>query len=296
MGLPIRKVAFLGDGVASDYMDIFTKPGHEEKCCRAVLERLGVDTAQEVLLIEFDAVCADSNIYRYVVEERVAGENVLVLPRFECPRALLAPVFEKYIGGLGSSTRYDIRRKERKLHKHFPGVTVRHLDASRHPEMLNVLFGLHSERWDTIRNKDSTFNTPFRRRFNEELLRQLGGEEGCFSCVAVGDEPASIMYLFLYKKNVFFYQNGWKPAYSAYSIGLYNVQQAIRYAIGNGFKTFDFLRGPEAYKYRFANDVRMAYALLLFDSGFYGQCLRRLLVWKGRIKSVFVRYGVLGCK
>ena len=40
MKIPVRKVAFLGDRVASDYMDFFAKPGYEEICCRKVLQRM----------------------------------------------------------------------------------------------------------------------------------------------------------------------------------------------------------------------------------------------------------------
>ena len=40
MKLPVTKIAFLGDRVAGDYMDIIARPGHEERCCRSVLQFL----------------------------------------------------------------------------------------------------------------------------------------------------------------------------------------------------------------------------------------------------------------
>lgn len=296
MGLPIWKVAFLGDRVASDYMDVFAKPGYEGGCCRAVLNLLRTNIPHAFSVIEFDAVCADSNLYRYLAADKGGRDDALVLPRFECPRAILTPLFDDYISRLSPGTRYDIRRKQRKLERKFAGLTIKHLDLSMHPEMLDVLFDLHADRWSMIKDRESTFYSSFRRRFNEELLRHLESHEGYFSCVAVDEKPVSIMYIFIYKKNAFFYQNGWNPAYAPYSIGIYTIQQAIRHAIDKGCKTFDFLRGSEAYKYKLCNDMRQAYAVLLFDAGFYGKTIRGIVMLKLMLKSALTRYGLLEAK
>jgi hypothetical protein len=47
------------------------------------------------------------------------------------------------------------------------------------------------------------------------------------------------------------YQSGWDAAYAPYSLGTVLVSETIRSAAAAGAHTFDFLRGAEAYKYRF---------------------------------------------
>ncbi len=293
MGFPVRKIAFLGDGVASDYMDIFTRPGYELDCCREVVKLFQSESPAEFSLLEFDGVCADSNIYRCLAAGNNVSDNVVVLPRFECPRALLAQDFDSYIGKLSASARYYVRRKQRKLERGVDNLVVRNVDLSEHSHLLDVLFDLHEKRWDMIKDRESTFSSSFRKTFNRELLECLESDAGFFSYVTVDDKPASIMYIFVHKKNAYFYQNGWSPEYASYSIGIYNIQQAIRFAIEKGCHSFDFLRGPERYKYSFCNDIRQAYVILMFVPSLSGRYLKRLLLLKIGLKNLLDSFGLL---
>jgi CelD/BcsL family acetyltransferase involved in cellulose biosynthesis len=292
MGFSVRKIAFLGDRVASDYLDIFTQPGYEERCCSAVVNMLRTSDATKFTMLEFDGVCADSNIYRHLGEP--GGAGIVVLPRFECPRALLSAGFDEYLKKLSSSTRYYLGRKQRKLEKNFADMEVRHVDFLDSAGLLEVLFDLHERRWRTLVNRSSTFSSAFRKEFNNRLLERTEKGDGFFSGVWINGKPASIMYTFLYKGNAYFYQNGWDPEYAPYSIGIYNIQEAMRYAVGKGCKTFDFLRGPERYKYMYCDDVRQAYAVVLFTGRLPGRCLEGLLRLKQQLKRILNRQAVPG--
>lgn len=289
MYFPVRKIAFLGDRVASDYLDIFTLPDYEDRCCRAVVRQFQSESIEKFTLLEFDGVCTDSNIYRYMVSADAGADDALVLPRFDCPRTVLPTNFDTYVKSLGASARYYLGRKQRKLEKTFANMEVRHVDLHESPDLLDVLFDLHDRRWRTLAGRSSTFYSDFRKRFNSELLKRLENGDGFFSCVLVDSQPVSIMYTFLYKKNAYFYQNGWDPEYAPYSIGIYNIQEAMRFAIGRGCKTFDFLRGPERYKYTFCNDVRQAYVIFLFSHQLTGRCLKGLVQLKQGLKKILDR-------
>ena len=73
MKIPVRKMAFLGDRVASDYMDIFALPGYEEACCREVLNRVN-DQSPEA----YDILCSkqQQNKTKYVDDNRCFAETV----------------------------------------------------------------------------------------------------------------------------------------------------------------------------------------------------------------------------
>jgi CelD/BcsL family acetyltransferase involved in cellulose biosynthesis len=285
MKIPLRKAAFLGDRVASDYMDFFAKPGYEEICCHGVMQRMQGQDAPACDLLELNGVCADSNLYRHLTAGGQQAKDVVILPGFECPRARLGASFEGYTAGLSASTRYALGRKQRRLEGDFDSIAVEHLDLAQHPELLDVLFRLHKDRWEIQKDKASSFCTAFRKSFNERLLHRLGEGEGFFSRVLVDEKPVSILYVFAYKKHAFFYQNGWDPGFASYSIGIYNIQQAIQHAIEGGYRSFDFLRGEEAYKYKFCDEVRQAYSIRLFGKGLTGRLSRTLLLLKVRLRN-----------
>lgn len=286
MKTPVRKMAFLGDRVASDYMDIFTGPGYEEICCREVLHRVQFKSAVAYDVLELDGVCSDSNLYRHLVAGSDANRGIQLLPRFDCPRAMLDSSFEKYVHRLSASTRYSLGRKQRKLERDYGEAVIEHPDLKKNPKMLGVLFDLHKQRWDVLKDKTSTFSSAYRESFNNKLLQLLGEGDGFFSCMSIDSEPVSIMYIFVYKNNAFFYQNGWNPVFAPYGVGILNIQHAIHHAIESGYKSFDFLRGEEAYKYKFCEETRHAYSVQYFGSGLFGKVAKTLFLLKTGLKSL----------
>ena len=289
MSVPVKKIAFLGDRVASDYMDIFAEPGYEEICCREVLRRVRHNNPVAYDMIELDGVCTDSNIYRYLSASSDTENDIQLLPRFDCPRTLLDRSFDKYTGGLSASTRYSLGRKQRKLEKDFSGIVTENADLKNNPKMLGVLFDLHRKRWDVLKDKTSTFSSAYRESFNNKLLQRLDEGDGFFSCMTIDGQPVSILYIFVYKNNAFFYQNGWNPVFAPYGVGMLNIQQAIRHSIEAGYRSFDFLRGEEAYKYKFCEETRQAYAVQYFGSGPFARIAKTLFLLKTGIKSLLFR-------
>jgi len=287
--MPVRKMAFLGDRVASDYMDIFAAPGYEEICCREVLRQVRHSSAQAYDVFELEGICNDSNLYQYLAAGHDANRDMQLLPGFDCPRTMLDSSFEKYLHRLSASTRYSLGRKQRKLERKFGGAVIEHLDLKENPEMLDVLFDLHKQRWDELKDKTSTFSSLYREKFNNKLLQYLDEGDGFFSCMSIDGEIVSIMYIFVYKNNAFFYQNGWNPVFASCGVGILNIQHAIHHAIESGYKSFDFLRGEEAYKYKFCEEMRTAYLALYFGSGPYGRVAKMLFILKAGLKDLLSR-------
>lgn len=290
MKTPVRKIAFLGDRVASDYMDIFAEPGYEKICCREVLHRLQFNCPVAYDLLELDGICADSNLYRYLDAGGCnANRGMQLVPRFDCPRTMLDSSFDNYVHRLSASTRYSLGRKQRKLERDFGKVEIEHLDLQENPRMLDVLFDLHRQRWGALQGKTSTFSSAYRESFNNRLLKLLGKGDGFFSCMSLAGKPVSIMYIFVYKNNAFFYQNGWSPVFAPYGVGILIIQQAIQHAIDEGYRSFDFLRGEEAYKYQFCEETRQAYSVQYFGPGPFGRVAKVLFLLKTGLKGLLLR-------
>jgi CelD/BcsL family acetyltransferase involved in cellulose biosynthesis len=290
MKIPVRKMAFLGDRVASDYMDIFAIPAYEDTCCRQVLNRVNNQSPVAYDMLDLEGICADSNLFRFLSSGSVTYSDIKLLPVFDCPRTRLNVSFDEYLHRLSASTRYSLGRKRRKLEKDFGKVTVEHFDLKNNPEKLGMLFDLHRQRWSVLKGKSSTFSSEYRKSFNRKLLQRFDEGDGYFSCMSIDEKPVSIMYVFVYKENAYFYQNGWDPVYAAYGVGILNIQHAIRHAIELGYKSFDFLRGEEAYKYHLCEDSRQAYTVRRFGSGICGNLAKILFVAKSNIKNLIARF------
>jgi CelD/BcsL family acetyltransferase involved in cellulose biosynthesis len=116
---------------------------------------------------------------------------------------------------------------------------------------LEDLFGLHASRRAEVGDA-SIFEDPMRRAFHEGLLDHADSTGGTATLVAArGDEVVGVLYGFVWQKTFAYYQIGWKPDLHRLSLGSVLVLEAIKAAASHGLEYFDFLRGPETYKYRF---------------------------------------------
>jgi CelD/BcsL family acetyltransferase involved in cellulose biosynthesis len=60
-----------------------------------------------------------------------------------------------------------------------------------------------------------------------------------------------VLYGFRWRDHFAYFQSGWRPEAARLNLGTVLVAEAIRFAGEDGARVFDFLRGPEPYKYRF---------------------------------------------
>jgi CelD/BcsL family acetyltransferase involved in cellulose biosynthesis len=63
-----------------------------------------------------------------------------------------------------------------------------------------------------------------------------------------------------------YYQAGFDPSWSRYSVGFLLLAETIREAIHEGAAEYDLLLGDEAFKARFATDERLGRRVLLAPS------------------------------
>jgi CelD/BcsL family acetyltransferase involved in cellulose biosynthesis len=72
----------------------------------------------------------------------------------------------------------------------------------------------------------------------------------------LGGVRAASVLCFRTDGDLLLYNSGYEKAYAQLSVGLLSKALALQRAIEQGMKRFDFLRGPEPYKYDLgASDV-----------------------------------------
>ncbi|RQW11820.1 GNAT family N-acetyltransferase [candidate division KSB1 bacterium] len=269
LGIPIWKIKFLGEDVASDYLDFIVKPGHEDKCVQLFLDEFANMAFSTIALSGFSR---DSILHRYGFPELAKRRwHFLASIANKCPEIALPRSENELIGQLSSNTRYNLKRREKQLRKEYSRVEFSIVEFNKNDELVDTLFRLHAARWDSMEHRASTFNNDFRRDFHRNLNAVAGSDDGFFALAQVDDKIVSIILVFHFRGHYFFYQNGWDPQFSKFSIGIVHLFYVVLYCISRNGDTFSMLRGEESYKFKFANAATTLHSIVIFEHGLVGK-------------------------
>ena len=143
---------------------------------------------------------------------------------------------------LRKEIRYDVRRLER---EHV--VEYRRTEHAASLEAdLDTLLALHAAQWQ----ERSYFlgHEAFHRDF-AAIAHRRGWLR--LWIVEVDGRPVAAKYNFRFGDAELSYQAGRDPGWRGPSLGLVNIANAMRAAVGDGVREYRFLRGSERYKFRF---------------------------------------------
>jgi CelD/BcsL family acetyltransferase involved in cellulose biosynthesis len=87
------------------------------------------------------------------------------------------------------------------------------------------------------------FHRTVARRFAEVGILRL-------HLLRLNDQPVSAFYGFKCDRTTFFYLSGFDSEFASYSVGSVILEFSVHQAIAERCSAFNFLRGREAYKYK----------------------------------------------
>lgn len=244
-GIKLKKIEFIGTP-KSDYQS-FLLTGKEPKYVKTIFKYVN-HISPDWDCFEFEEVPKDSEtacILRTVSKEPFKLEEET---GSLCSRIILPSRFKDYFQELGSNWRRNMRRWEKKLNQDFK-VNFKICDNGETiDDNMKIFFDLHQKRW-LSQGHPGAFADKTVRNFHHDLARSFA-EKGwlklCF--LTLNDEPVSTIYAFKYSQKMFSYLSGFDPQYSNYRVGHLVFLHFIEYAVNNGIKEFDFMRGGESYK------------------------------------------------
>lgn len=160
--------------------------------------------------------------------------------------------------GLLKSLRYEWRRLERAFR-----VRVRSIGSEELDEGLESLFRLHEMRW-SARGQEGVLASSRVRALHRKAAHGLA-RAGLLRMFALELDDAwrGVLYGFAANGVFYYYIGGFDPALARYSPGNLLILHALEQAIEEGCHTFDFLRGGEAYKYRWGATDRPLYTVTI---------------------------------
>jgi hypothetical protein len=121
-------------------------------------------------------------------------------------------------------------------------------------EYLEALFELHSRRWHGEGVLASEELKAFHRQVAPAFARRGWLR---FHGIRLDGRLRAVLYAFAKDGRVYYYLSGYDPLVADCGPGSLLIHEAMRYAIEQGDREFDFLRGAEPYKYRWGAENRI---------------------------------------
>lgn len=245
---------FIGSGI-TDYLDFIAQ---DERELKILLEYIyGDDGWSGCELQDMPAWSKLFSAGAGFLEKRQECETCpyIELPEAENLRAVLK-------GRWG----YGTFKAERMMSRQGEVVIEKACEENLESIML-TLFRLNIKEWKT-RNATSVLESDRVMAFHMEASRGLlrAGALRVYRMLLNGVE-AAVIYSFMDKERLYSYLSSFNPELARYSPGRVIILHAIKEAIREGAKEFDFLRGAEPYKYTWGARDRMTYKARLKRPG-----------------------------
>lgn len=249
----LKVLRFLG-GVqgSADFMGCLARQGRQtevyEACANALLKDTGLWD-----VIDLQDMDSDSGFCRYLRSIAFAGLIETIDPGKRCPYLKLPDSWEDMLNGVSTKVRQRIGYYRRSLEK----LGTVELELITDPEALpGALADMITLRQDRMEQKGITTAkiTDAYGAFHRELQQRfLKCDRLRLYFLRLDGQRIAYLYLFSGGTGIYFYQTGFDHIWSKQSVGFVLLSMVIEKSIADGYKTFEFLRGVERYKYEWGN-------------------------------------------
>lgn len=243
-----RTIQLMGGDDVTDYLDIVAAERDVQRVWTAVTHHL-LSVRATWDAIDLHCVPQWSPSHAIVAELLAETMAVRIVQEEVCPVVRLGGSFETYLRGLPKKERHEIKRKARNFARDAPSGTLRILtERDGALAALPDFFRLHRL---SAPDKER-FLTPAVEEFFRAMTAAMA-DAGWLRLymLDVDDAPVAAMFTFAADGRLLVYNSGFDPAFARISIGMVLTGRVIEDAAHSGLTLCDFLRGNEAYKYRF---------------------------------------------
>ena len=235
-------ITFAG-GELTDYQDVVAKPVDVSAVAESLAEWIAAERTPRVLLEFVPEESATVDALAGVLAS--AGYDVQIDRLVTAPRLTLPDSFETYVQGLGKKERHELRRKLRGLETG-RRVAFRFAAEGDRASAFDRFVALHRR----SRGEKAEFMTEEIERFFRDVADTLAARGWLrLGVLNVDGEDAAVLFAFAYEGTFALYNAAYDVALAPLSVGIACHAYAIRAAIDEGLRTYDFLRGGEPYKY-----------------------------------------------
>lgn len=170
-------------------------------------------------------------------------------PNPNCWSIALPATWEDYLRMLSRSSRKRCRKLQR---QYFDSGKIKICQVTNEAELqkgFEILLRLHAARWGNTKNPDGVFGDQKFLKFHEKVSKiLLVSNKLRLAWLEYNEKPLAVEYQFVDNNAVYAYQAGVDLSMDEYSPGKLSIMAAIQFAIAQGCRSFDLLRGDEPYK------------------------------------------------
>jgi CelD/BcsL family acetyltransferase involved in cellulose biosynthesis len=261
-----RCLVFLADDYAgSDHLDLVAAPGCEAPVVAEVASML-LARKRAFDYIELGEVGKES-LAASLCARLIAGRMTCdETPAAICPCTPLPASFKEYLSrNITANLRHNFNRRWRILQEAGNVEFVEVAQPAALEEAFSELLRLHGVRFQQ-RAEDSAFLKAGVLEFHRDAMRALAAEGHVrIYMLKVNGTTVAARYWFSIGRNMQAYQSGMDPEWNRYGVGLLTIGQGIRDTIAGGHTFFDFLRGADEYKLKWAPVTRQNFTFRLFS-------------------------------
>lgn len=259
-----RRLMLLGSPELCDYLDFIVMPGFEECFFANLISHVLAKPFRGVTLTLRSLQHHSPTLSFFKKLHRAQDVPLEIALEDTAPRLDLPPDFESYLRSLPVNDRHEIRRKKRRADREGTLSFVSIDDPSRIMIKLPRFLDLFRSSGGT----KQVFLTPQRERFFIALAEEFS-RKGWLELGELSFNSSAIAYLlsFNYNGTLYLYNAVYDNRYARLSPGIMAITLCLENAIGRGIKRFEFLRGNEAYKYRFGARDHHIYTLTYHHGG-----------------------------
>ncbi len=269
-----NELHFAGRLFWADYGGIVCLPEYEEEVLCALASHLKQMNWSHIYLKAFRISARRFELFmKPFTDERLMVESLTSVINDGSTNNLISPyvelpdTFDEYLAQkMSSNTRQKTRRFLRKVESSSEYTITTTSDATRLRDV-QILEELWGKMWKPLKGSET-------RRLSRTygMIVKRGLDDGLVHMQLLwhGDTAVGVHAYFVdrEKSRLLFFVAGRDEARRDLPIGLILHSHAIRWAIENGIRTYDFLRGNEPYKYSFGvTDVRLQYPLIRTKTG-----------------------------
>lgn len=242
-GTGIRQVTLAGNGI-TDRLDVLVDPAEADGGGR-ILAHLAEhrdrwDTA------DFADLHPDCPLLAARTPSRLEDGVAEAEP---CPVLALPAGEDGLADAVGSTKLLANLRYARRRAEALGPVEIVQADETNLAGTLDALWRLHAARWRERGGGGVLDDADVRAVLADAAAGFLARGWLRLYALRIGGRTAAVQLGWAARGRAYYYIGGWDPAYAKLSPGSLLVEHAVRAAVREGAREFDFLRGREPYKY-----------------------------------------------
>ncbi len=229
-----RQLTLIGSGM-SDYLDPLFEPGSADE----IVPLIG---AQLRMWADWD-LCA----WQDLSHETALAALGAVADEIPCSAIALGSSFEEFLTARPKDLRRNLRRYKEKAES--VGSVTFEVRESADREPMDALIRLHRARWERT-GSAGMIESNHAEAFVRAAAQRMA-ERGWLRIFIVRFDAgiAAVLLALCNRTTIFSWLSAFDPEHEKFGFGRELLAQAIRYAHERGKRSWNFLRGDEAYKF-----------------------------------------------